>query len=158
MAFTDFTKDVARQISYTGSVFVSDDDGVTWYDLGIVRDVNMKGTANNTSKNTAGRIKQLSTDIDGQIIMMQTSDDEFDNLNLLTDPTGDGLWLKFTDECATAATAGAAAGKVFENVNFTAEPEINWDGQENMIMLKFTGRVSNSELTNFGTTGTLTFC
>jgi len=158
MAFSDFTKDVSRILSRSGSVFVSDDDGTTWYDLGNVKNVQMQTSANNTEANSQGKIKQLSSNITTDIVLQQTDVEEFDNLDLLTDPTDDGLWCKITDDCATAATAGAAAGKTFKGVNFTFDTLVDWNGGESTIALKFTGRVSNSDFTDFGTTGELVFC
>lgn len=157
MALTDFSFDFSAVKARIGRVFVSDDSGSTWVELGRCRDVKTMMAKVVSPKDQNGREKQLCADISADVVLTQTGADEFDNISLILHPTGNGLWVKFTEVYATTATAGAAAGVVLKNVLFTMDGELNWGGDESFLSLNITGRVAVSELAGFGTSGSVTF-
>jgi hypothetical protein len=154
MALSAFTKAVANVKPRQGQMFVSDDAGVTYYHLGLIRDLKVKSTKVTTSPDTAGRKKQISNDISVDAILQQTADAE---LAVLDEIAGVELQYKVTEVLTNAAGAAAAAGIVFKNALAEVEPDLDFGGNESGIGIMFGGRVANSQLANFVSTGTVTF-
>lgn len=157
MAIGDLGFDFAAVKTRLGRVFVSADDGTTWVEIGRCRDVKLTWQKLNTAKDQQGRTKMLAADITANIVLTQTSETEFDNIGELINPAGNGLQVKFTDAFATTATAGAAAGKTLVNAIFTADGELDWSGGDSFIPMTIEGRIAATDLSDFGTSGTITF-
>ncbi len=162
MALADFGFDFQKVLTRLGRVYGSDDDGVNWNDLGRMRDVNIEMTKVVSEKDQNGREKQLCMDVVANMVLTQTSDTEFDNLTFLTNPSGDGLWVKFTDDVAIEGTTPtetvtAADGILFKGVLFTLDGTIDYSGNDSMFSLTFTGRISMTDLQGAGTVGEINF-
>lgn len=157
MALGDLAFDFSHVKTRLGRVFVTADEGTTWVEVGRCRDVQMRWEKVVSPKDQNGREKQLAADITGTAVLTQTEVEEFDNIAELLHPTGNGLWVKFTEVTATTATAGAAAGAIIKNALFTANGTIDYGGNESFIELEFTGRVSAADLAGFGTDQEIVF-
>jgi len=157
MALSDFTKDLSEVSFRGGGAFVSDDDGVTWNDLGRVKGVQFSWSKVTTDPDTAGRPMQAAADVTVQITLTQTAADQLTNLDLLTNPAGNGLWLKLTEVFTDAAGAGAAAGFTIKNAIFTLDGQIMFDNSESAIPLETAGRVPMTELVKLGSASEITF-
>ena len=159
MALADLGFNFAAVLARIGRVYVSDDDGTTYYEPGRFKNVVINTAKVVTDPDQQGRIKQQAYDITGQLVLTQTSSVELENLELLLHPSGDGLWVKFTDDVPAtgAAGAGAADGLEFKNVLFTAEPSFDMGGGESMIAMEFTGRVSVTGFSALGSSNELSF-
>ena len=155
MAITT-SKTVANVIARGGGAFVSDDAGVTYYDLGRVKGVRIEATPVETEPDTAGRTVQLAFDITLTAVMTQTSNTELINLDDLYAVATNGLWLKFTSVFTNAAGAGAAGGYTFKNVFPTFAPVITFDNGESMITVVAKGRCNVADFAGLGSTQDLT--
>lgn len=162
MALADFGFDFSKVLTRLGRVYVSDDDAANVHDLGRMRDVTVEFSKVVSPKDQNGREKQLAMDVVGNLVLTQTSATEFDNLTFLTNPSGDGLWVYFTDDVETEGATGvetvvAASGIVFKGVLFTIEGTLDYGGNESFLSLSFTGRISMTDLQNAGTNKTVDF-
>ena len=142
MALGDLSFDTSAVKTRLGRVFVSDDDGTTWIEVGRCQDVKLNFNKVVTPMDQNGREKQLAVDVVGTYVLTQTSDTELANVDALVHPSGQGLWMKFTDVTATTATADAAAGSVVKNVLNTFEGELDFGGGNSFLSFEFKGRVS----------------
>ncbi len=156
MALADYSFDFADVLTRLGRVYASDDDGVNWHDLGRMRDVTVELSKVVSPKDQNGREKQLATDVVGNMVLTQTNLDQLDNITFLTSPSGDGLWVKLTDDVETEGTTPtetvtAADGINFKGVLFTLEGTLDYSGNESFLSLSFTGRISMTDLQSAGT-------
>jgi len=156
MAIT-LAKTVVNVLARGGGAFVSDDDGVTYYDMGRVKNLELKGEAVTTEKDTAGRELQLAFDVTLTGVMTQSSDTEILNIQELQALATNGLWMKFTTAFTNAAGAGAATGYLFKNVLPAFSLDIKFDNTESGISFVAMGRVSVDDFSDLGSTQTLTF-
>lgn len=70
MPLTDFTRDFSNVVERAGGVFV--DDGGSWRDMGIVKNVQISFSPVNTEADVAGRTKMLAADVTIEFVMQQT--------------------------------------------------------------------------------------
>jgi len=119
------------------------------------------------SKDSRGRTRAASYDVELSFIMMQTTADELANLTILADPacnsgpTGwdDGACVLFTDAYVTAAAIATptASGYTwneweFRNCPLRLTPELKFNsGEESFITVSAKGTLNTSELANLGT-------
>lgn len=157
MALSDFTKDITEVISRGGGVFVTDDNGTTYYDLGRVKNVEVNWEPVTTDPDTAGRPKQLAADITFSWVMTQTDTDQLSNLNLLHESGTNGIWVKFTSVFTDTTGAGAAAGFEVKNALVVMTGQISFNQDESMISCECSGRIPMSELIKLGTLSEITF-
>lgn len=156
MAIT-LAKTVVNVTARGGSAFVSDDDGVTYYDFGRQKNVMIEFSPVETEPDTAGRTVQLAADVVLTAVLTQTSDTEMANLDDLNAVATNGVRLKFTSVFTNAAGAGAANGWTFINVFPTFAGQIKFDNTESGITMVAKGRCNMPDLAGLGTTQTLTF-
>lgn len=147
-----FDKDVADVIPRGGGVFISDDEGVTYEDLGRVKGVMMEISPEETEPDTGGQTVDLASNVTLTVVMTQTSDAQISLLAQLKAFTPTGLWTKFTSEFTDADGAGAADGYLFKNILWKVGMNIPFNNTESQVTLTTTFRVPNSELTALGTT------
>jgi len=156
MAIT-IIKTVANVLARGGSVFISDDDGVTWYDLGRQKGAMFEFSPVETEEDTAGRTVQLAANVTMSTVLTQTSDTEIINLDDMHAVTANGCWLKFCTVFTNAAGAGAAAGYTFKNVFPVFSGNFKLDNTESAMPMTAKGRCNMADLAGLGTTQTLTF-
>lgn len=154
MAIGDLGFAFERVKTRLGRVFVTADDGTTWIEVGRCRDVKLSSAKVVTPADQNGREKQLAHDVEGNFVLTQTGDEDIVNTDALLHPSGDGLWIKFTDVTATTATAGAAAGMTAKNVLLTMDSEFDFNGNESFMPFNFKGRVSIDGFKALGDTNT----
>jgi hypothetical protein len=154
MAITT-AKTVANVLARGGSVFVSDDDGTTYYDLGRQKGAQIEFTPVETEPDTAGRTVQLAADVVCTTVLTQTGDTEFVNLDDLVAQATNGLWIKYTDEFTDAAGADAAGGFLFKNAFPVFSGLIKFDNSESSFTMTFKGRVSMATLAAAGAAGNI---
>ena len=156
MAIT-IAKTVANVLARGGSVFISDDEGVTWYDMGRQKGAKIDGTAVETEIDTAGRTVQLAMDVVLTTVLTQTADSEFVNTAAMNAIAANGAWIKFTSIFTNAAGAGAAAGFTFKNVFPVFGAMLMFDNTESYMPMSAKGRVNMADWAGLGTTQDLTF-
>lgn len=149
MAITT-AKTVANVLARGGSVFVSDDSGTTYFDLGRQKGAQIEFSPVETEPDTAGRTVQLAADIVLTTVLTQTGDTEFANLDDLHALATNGIWVKFTDEFTNAAGAIAAGGFTFKNVFPTFGGVIKFDNSESAITMTIKGRCNMTDLAGLG--------
>lgn len=150
-----FARDVANVIGRGGYAFVSDDDGTTYEDFGLVKALVLEWTPEETEAGTDGQTEQLAVNVTLSLVLKQVADDEIALLTALASTAG--LWLKYSSEFTDATGAGAADGYLFKNVRLKNEGSIQFNNTESAITLRTTARVPMSELTALGTTQEMTF-
>lgn len=156
MAIT-IAKTVANVLARGGSVFISDDDGTTWFDLGRQKNAKIDGTPVETEADTAGRTVQLAMDVVLTTVLTQTNDSEFLNMEQMNAVAANGAWIKFTSVFTNAAGAGAAAGLTFKNVFPVFGAMLMFDNTESYFNLTVKGRSNMADWSGLGTTQDLTF-
>ncbi len=156
MAIT-IAKTVANVLARGGSVFISDDAGSTYYDLGRQKGAMIDFTPVETEPDTAGRTVQLAADFVLATVLTQTSDTEILNLNELNAVAANGVWIKFTTVFTNAAGAGAAAGYTFKNLFPVFSGKIMLDNTESMLSMTAKARCNMADLSGLGTTQDITF-
>lgn len=156
MAITN-AKTAAAVLARGGGVFVSDDEGTTWYDLGRVKGTMLDGSPVETEPDTAGRTIQLAMDVTLTSVLTQTSDVEFVNVPLLVKQATNGLWVKFTSVFTNPAGAGAADGYTFKNVFPVFGAEVKFDNTESAFPMTCKGRCNMDDWGGLGSTQALTF-
>ncbi len=142
MALGDLSFDTSAVKTRLGRVFASEDDGTTWVEVGRCQDVKLNFSKVVTPSDQNGREKQLAVDVVGTFVLTQTSDTELSNVSSLVHPSGQGIWMKFTDVTATTATADSADGSVVKNVLCTFDGELDFGGGNSFLGFEFKGRVS----------------
>jgi len=160
MALADLSLDAANNIQRQGEAFVTNDpiDGSeTYHHMGQVKNVEFTSTPVTSEQDTAGRQKQLASDIEITFVMQQTSDTELETMDeLVSDFAAVFLSTEFID-ASEVQTGSDGNGYLFSNGLMSVENTINFSGEESMSTVTISGRVSREELASMGTDRTLRF-
>lgn len=172
MAYTDFSKNLSRVKSRSGNAFLYDpegDAGEVYLSLGIVRGISVNTEPVTSEQDSLGRSKTLSANVTVSLTLMQTGDEELSNIGFLADPSiadvdawANGLTLVLTESGTTPSALEEAEyeGEKFTFTNCLPQVtlELDFNGEtEGIIQLEIQGRIPISQLSNFGTTKTITF-
>ncbi|AUO79295.1 hypothetical protein [Salinibacter phage M31CR41-2] len=124
------------------------DDAGTLQSLGILQDATVSFSPVTQDADVANRQKVIAVDVEVNLVMQQTTDNELSALKDVVSPTGKGHTLKLTKTPTAEGSAASANGYEFVNTFPRFEGEFDGSGEGSTFTVMFGGRVLPSELSD----------